>query len=67
MFLPTRPTQKSWKGLKPMGSCRYFKSIPELDSVMETIEIEYDIKLAHSIIADKQREIDKIKENHEIK
>lgn len=66
MFLPPRETQGDFFGMAPMNCVIYFDTKEELDAKMDGIEIEYDVKLAQEIIDDKQKEIDKIRERHEL-
>lgn len=66
VILPARPSQKSFFGMEARNSVLYFNTKEELSDAMNGIDAIYDVKLANEIINEKQKEIDKIKKNHEL-
>ena len=66
LFLPPRPTQKSFFGSPPLSSVLYFNTKEELLDSLKNIEVIYDIDLVQKLINNKQNEIDELKLKHEI-
>lgn len=67
MFLPPRKTDKRFFGMEPLNTVLYFKNKEELNECLNGVEARYDFVLVNTIIDEKQKQIDKLKKDHELK
>jgi hypothetical protein len=67
MYLPLHEGEgKSFFGLPQLNNVRYFQTKEEMFEALNGVEVVYNIKLAQEIINEYQREIDALKNNHEM-
>jgi hypothetical protein len=63
---PPKSDAPTFFGLPQVNNCRYFKTKADLLVALKGTEVRYNTELALRLIADLQKKIDKIVENHEL-